>query len=71
MDTAYSAYHQHNLLDDDIQAYDAYGTYAPAPDVNFMSQDLSGINMYGALLQSHWDNGGLLLKMLPLPHQPT
>jgi hypothetical protein len=51
MDTAYHAYHQRNPLGDGIQAYD---TYAPAPDVNFMSQDLSGINMHGALPQSHW-----------------
>jgi hypothetical protein len=51
MDTAYPAYHQHNPLGDDIQAYNAY---APAPDMNFTSQDLSGINTYGALPQSHW-----------------
>lgn len=57
MDTAYPANHQHNPPGDTIQAYDAYGTYgtfAPAPDVNFTSQDLSGTNMYGALPQSHW-----------------
>ncbi|RKL21392.1 hypothetical protein BFJ72_g14904 [Fusarium proliferatum] len=43
--------HEQDPLGDDMQAYD---TYAPAPNVNFMSQDPSGMNIYGAVPQSHW-----------------
>ncbi|EXL39749.1 hypothetical protein FOCG_17660 [Fusarium oxysporum f. sp. radicis-lycopersici 26381] len=49
MGTLYPAYHQ-DPLGDDMPAYD---TYAPAPDVNFMSQDHSGMNIYNTLPQSH------------------
>ncbi|KAF4434759.1 hypothetical protein FACUT_7701 [Fusarium acutatum] len=50
MGTVYAAYKQ-DPLGDDMQAYD---TYAPAPDVNSMSQNPSGMNMYGTLPQFHW-----------------
>ncbi|SPJ84061.1 uncharacterized protein FTOL_10577 [Fusarium torulosum] len=50
MDTVYAAYQQ-DPLGDDMQAHD---TYAPAPDVNFMSQNPSGMNIYGALPQFYW-----------------
>ncbi|CZR37687.1 uncharacterized protein FPRO_07122 [Fusarium proliferatum ET1] len=50
MDTVHPAYQQ-DPLGDDMQAYDAY---PPAPDVNFMCKDPSGMNTYGALYQSHW-----------------
>jgi hypothetical protein len=50
MGTVYAAYQQ-DPLGNDMQAYD---TYAPAPDVNFMSQNPSGMNIYGALPQFHW-----------------
>ncbi|EXK24268.1 hypothetical protein FOMG_18995 [Fusarium oxysporum f. sp. melonis 26406] len=49
MDTVNPAYQQ-DPLGDDMQAY---YTYAPAPDVNFMSQDPLSMNIYGALPQSH------------------
>ncbi|SPJ92816.1 uncharacterized protein FTOL_13781 [Fusarium torulosum] len=50
MGTVYAAYQQ-DPLGDDMQAHD---TYAPAPDVNFMSQNPSGMNIYGALPQFYW-----------------
>jgi hypothetical protein len=50
MSTVYAAYQQ-DPLGDDMQAHD---TYAPAPDVNFMSQKPSGMNIYGALPQFYW-----------------
>ncbi|EXL39774.1 hypothetical protein FOCG_17626 [Fusarium oxysporum f. sp. radicis-lycopersici 26381] len=50
MDTVHPAY-QEDPLGDDMQAYDAY---PPAPDVNFMGKDPSGMNMYSSLSQSHW-----------------
>ncbi|CZR37696.1 uncharacterized protein FPRO_07113 [Fusarium proliferatum ET1] len=50
MDTVHLT-HKQDPLGDDMQAYD---TYAPAPNVNFISQDPSGMNIYGALPQSHW-----------------
>jgi hypothetical protein len=50
MGTVYAAYQQ-DPLGDDMQAHD---TYAPAPDVNFMSQNPSGMNIYGTLPQFYW-----------------
>jgi len=50
MGTVYPVYQQ-DPLSDDMQAYN---TYAPAPDVGFMSQDPSGMKIYYALPQSHW-----------------
>ncbi|KAF5698035.1 hypothetical protein FMUND_15211 [Fusarium mundagurra] len=50
MGTVYAAYKQ-DPLGDDMQTYD---TYAPAPDVNSMSQNPSGMKIYGVLPQFHW-----------------
>jgi hypothetical protein len=50
MGTVYAAYQQ-DPLGDDMQAHD---TYAPAPDVNFMSQNPSGMNIYDARSQFYW-----------------
>ncbi|EXL40776.1 hypothetical protein FOCG_16720 [Fusarium oxysporum f. sp. radicis-lycopersici 26381] len=50
MDTIHPAYQQ-DPFGDDMQAYDAY---LPAPDVDFMGKDPSGMNMYSSLSQSHW-----------------
>ncbi|KAM5361281.1 hypothetical protein ACJA88_014522 [Fusarium oxysporum] len=50
MGTVYPAYQQ-DPLGDDMQAYDAY---PPAPNVNFLGKDPSGMNMYSSQSQSHW-----------------
>jgi hypothetical protein len=62
MGTLYPAYQQY-LISDDMQAYN---TYAPAPDVSFMSQDPSGMKIYYALPQSHWGQWWSPTKCAPV-----